>query len=104
MVVANFSAHHRDSRFPAFWGPGHDYMPDQCHGGVSMMTLQSMLLQADGRKIYLFPAWPKTWDVGFKLHAPYNTTVEGEFRDGKLISLKLTPKSRKADIFNMTQN
>ena len=98
MVVANFSAHHRGSRFPAFWGPGHDYMPDQCHGGVSMMTLQSMLLQSDGRKIYLFPAWPKTWDVNFKLHAPYNTIVEGELRNGQLIALKVTPKSRKSEI------
>lgn len=104
MIVSNFSAHHRDSRFPTFWGPGHDYMPDQCHGGVSMMTLQSMLLQTDGRKIYLFPAWPKTWDVNFKLHAPYNTIVEGEFRDGKLRSLKVTPKSRIADMTNMTPN
>jgi hypothetical protein len=101
MVVTNFSAHHRGSRFPAFWGPGHDYMPDQCHGGVSMMTLQTMLLQVDGKKLFLFPAWPKDWDVDFKLHAPYKTTIEGKLKGGKLISLKVLPENRKQDIINL---
>jgi len=103
MIVANFAAHHRGSRFPAFWGPGHDYMPDQCHGGVSMMTLQSMLLQADGKKMFLFPAWSKQWDVKFKLHAPCNTTVEGELRNGKTVSLTVIPKSRAAELINLLE-
>jgi hypothetical protein len=47
------------------------------------------------------PAWPKNWDVSFKLHAPYNTTVEGELRNGKMLSLKVTPQSRAADVVNM---
>jgi hypothetical protein len=25
---------HKTSRFPAFWGPNYDWIPDQCHGGV----------------------------------------------------------------------
>ena len=101
MVVSNFASHHRGSRFPAFWGPNQVWNPDQSHGGVSMTALQAMLLQVDGRKIYLFPAWPKEWDVSFKLHAPYNTTVEGEQRDGKVTFLKVTPQSRAADVVNM---
>ena len=40
-----------------------------------MIGLQEMLLQTDGKNL-LFPAWPKDQDVHFKLHAPYNTTVE----------------------------
>jgi hypothetical protein len=39
--------------------------------------------------------------VNFKLHALYNTTVEGELRGGKVVSLKVTPKSREADMVNM---
>jgi len=101
MIASSFASHHRDSRFPASWGPDQDWIPDQCPGGVSMMTLEAMLLQADGRKIYVFPAWPKVWDVNFKLHAPYNTTVEGELRNGKVTSLKVTPKSRAAEVVNM---
>ncbi|WP_338875304.1 DUF5703 domain-containing protein [Spirosoma sp. SC4-14] len=88
-------------RFPAFWGPGFDWTPDHNWGGAGMIGLQEMLLQTDNKKIYLFPAWPKTWDVHVKLHAPYNTTVEAILKNGKLESLNVTPASRRADVVNM---
>ena len=91
------------SRFPAFWGPGNDWLPDQDHGGVLLSAVQSMLLQADGRKLYLLPAWPKDWDCEFKLHAPYNTTVEGVIKEGKLEQLKVTPESRAKDVVMMNE-
>jgi hypothetical protein len=101
LVASNFAAHDPGSRFPAFWGPAQVGINDQSHGGVAMTALQAMLLQVVGKKIYLFPAWPKDWDVNFKLHALYNTTVEGELRNGKVVSLKVTPKLREADVVNM---
>jgi len=101
MVTSNFAAHDPGSRFPAFWGPAQVGINDQSHGGVAMTALQAMLMQVVGKKIYLFPAWPKDWDVNFKLHALYNTTVEGELRCGNVMSLKVTPESRKADVVNM---
>jgi Domain of unknown function (DUF5703) len=85
-------------RFPAFWGPGYDWVPDCNWGGSGMIGLQEMILQTDGKKIRLFPAWPKEWDVHFKLHAPYNTTVEAVLKNGKLQSLVVTPESRKEDV------
>ena len=60
-----------------------------------------MLMQVDDKKIYLFPAWPKTWNVHFKLHAPYNTTVEATIKNGKVESLIVMPKEREKDIINM---
>ncbi|UFH52673.1 hypothetical protein [Spirosoma sp. KNUC1025] len=90
-------------RFPAFWGPGFDWTPDHNWGGAGMIGLQEMLLQADGKKIYLFPAWPKTWDVHVKLHAPYNTTVEAVLKNGRLESLNVTPESRRGDVVNRLQ-
>jgi hypothetical protein len=87
-------------RWPATWGPNFDWMPDQNHGGNLLNTAQLMLMQADGRKILLFPAWPKDWDVDFKLHAPYQTIVEGTLRNGKLVRLKVTPKRRAKDVMN----
>ena len=87
-------------RFPAMWS-GFDWIPDQDHGVNILTTLQCMLLQADGNKIYVMPAWPKTWNVSFKLHAPNNTTVEGVFKAGKLEQLKVTPESRAKDVVNM---
>jgi hypothetical protein len=88
-------------RFPAFWGPGYDWTPDHNWGGAGMIGLQEMLLQTDGQKIYLFPAWPKDWDVHFKLHAPYQTTVEGVVKNGKVETLKVVPQAREKDIINM---
>ena len=63
-----------------------------------MKTFQSMLMQTDGRKIFLLPAWPKEWNVEFKLHAPQQTIIEGAYRDGRVISLQVTPGSRRADL------
>jgi hypothetical protein len=88
-------------RFPAFWGPGFDWAPDHNWGGSGMIGLQEMLLQADDKKIYLFPAWPKNRDVHFKLHAPYNTTIEATLKNGKIESLIVLPKEREADVINM---
>jgi hypothetical protein len=90
-----------ERRFPAFWGPGYDWTPDHNWGGSGMIGMQEMLLQTDGQKIYLFPAWPKEWNVHFKLHAPYETIVEGILKNGKVELLKVTPESRKKDVANM---
>lgn len=87
-------------RFPAFYGPGYDWTPDHNWGGSGMIGLQEMLMQADGKKILLFPAWPKDWDVHFKLHAPYNTTVEATLKNGKIELLNVFPEERKKDIVN----
>jgi len=88
-------------RFPAMWGPFNDWIPDQDHGNNILNTLHFMLLQYDGDRLFLLPAWPKAWNVAFKLHAPKNTTVEGEVRNGKVVSLTVTPKSRTSDVINM---
>jgi hypothetical protein len=85
-------------RFPAMWGPNYDWTPDQDHGSVMMSALQRMLLQGEGKKIMLLPAWPKNWNARFKLCAQANTTVEGEVKDGKVVGLKVTPASREKDV------
>ena len=85
-------------RFPTMWGPNYDWVPDQCHGSVGMIALQSMLLQYEGDDIYLFPAWPKHWDVDFKLHAPHKTIVECALKNGEITRLKVTPEKRENDI------
>ena len=97
-VSQNFTAKNPDSRFPAFWGPNFDWTPDQDHGNVASMALQSMLVQCEGSRIILFPAWPKDWDVDFRLKAPQNTTIEGVYKSGKLESLKVTPERRLQDV------
>lgn len=85
-------------RFPAFWGPNYDWVPDQDHGSILVKAVQAMLLQSDGRTLYLLPAWPRDWDCDFKLHAPHQTVVTGTVKDGKLVAWDVAPASRKADV------
>ncbi len=91
-------------RFPAFWGPGFDWTPDHNWGGSGAIALQEMLLQSDGDRIVLFPAWPRNWNVRFKLHAPHRTTVEAELRDGRLVSLDVQPAERRKDVRILLKN
>ena len=63
-----------------------------------MIGLQEMLMQTIGDRILLLPAWPKQWDVDFRLHAPQQTVVEGKVRDGKVFDLKVTPEERRTDV------
>lgn len=92
-----------ETRFPTFWGPGYDWTPDHNWGGSGMIALQEMLMQTDGKNILLFPAWDKSWNVHFKLHAPYNTTVECKLQNGEITLLKVMPESRKKDIIQHIQ-
>lgn len=85
-------------RFPAFWGPSFDWTPDHNRGGSGMIGLQEMLLQTNGNELLLFAAWPKEWDVRFKLHAPGGTVIEAELKSGKVVLLNVTPQSRRKDI------
>jgi hypothetical protein len=100
-AVHYFRNRDHGSRFPAFWDAGGDWVPNQCLGGNAMMALQTMLLQAEDRKIFLLPAWPKAWDVEFKLHAPYGTTLEGVYKAGKLEKLRVIPESRTTDVIRL---
>ncbi|OQA02632.1 MAG: hypothetical protein BWY69_00955 [Planctomycetes bacterium ADurb.Bin401] len=63
-----------------------------------MIALQKMLIQTDGKKILLFPAWPKHLDVEFKLNAPHNTVIEAALKNGKITKLTVKPASRRKDI------
>jgi len=99
-AIANFTAFGRE-RFKWFWKPGHDYEPDLDNGGAGQMILQSMLLQQRGDKILLFPAWPKEWDVDFRLHASRDTLVEGSWRHGKLEKLVVSPPERRGVVVEM---
>ncbi len=85
-------------RFPVMWAASCDWMPDQDHGGVLQVALQYMLLQYEGNRMLLLPAWPKEWNASFKLHAPKNTTVEGRVEGGKLMDIKVVPESRRKDL------
>jgi alpha-L-fucosidase 2 len=87
-----------DQRFLWFWKPAHDWIPDLDNGGAGMITLETMLMQVDGKRIQLLPAWPKEWAADFKLHAPYQTTISGHVENGRITNLKVVPQSRAKDV------
>ncbi|MDB6066536.1 MAG: hypothetical protein JWR26_2744 [Pedosphaera sp.] len=87
-----------NQQFPWFWSKNSDWIPDMDNGGAGMMTLQLMLMQCDGKRIQLLPAWPDDWTADFKLHAPYQTIVEGRVEHGKVTRLKVTPADRAKDV------
>ncbi len=87
-----------ERRFPTFWGPGHDYVPDHNWGGSGMIGLQDMLLQYVKEDIFLCPAWPKDWDVQFKLRAPKSTIIEASFKNGEIENMDVSPSNRLKDV------
>jgi hypothetical protein len=45
-----------------------------------------------------FPARPADWNAKFKLHAPLNSTIEGELKNRKICYLNVFPELRGKDI------
>lgn len=93
---------HPAYRWPATWGPNFDWLPDQNHGGNLLNQTNLMLLQCEplelGGRIKLLPAWPKDWDVKFRLFAPGNTVISCEYMNGKVAKLTVSPNSRRKDV------
>jgi hypothetical protein len=97
-IVKRMTAWNKDYRFPAMWGPNNDELPDLDHGGVGNMAIENMILQSVNRKLFLFPAWPRSWNLSFKLHAAGGAVVQGELVDGQLQKLMVNPETRKKDV------
>jgi hypothetical protein len=78
-----------------------DYEPSADHFSFMRTAMHYMLLAPldDARqRVLLFPAWPSTWDVSFKLHAPLRTVIEAACVNGSLVKLIVTPPERRADV------
>ncbi|MFW5923671.1 MAG: hypothetical protein ACOCSQ_04735 [Planctomycetota bacterium] len=86
---------HPGVRFPGFFGPNCDWVPDQDHGTVNILALQKMCLQTQNGDRRVLPAWPERWDVHFRLHASDRTTVEVEYRNGSVVRLDVSPAGRE---------
>ena len=97
-VTERFGTMDKSSRFPAFWGPNCNWIPDQDHGSVGVIVVNFMLLQTVEDKLYSLPAWPLQCDVACKLHAPRRTTVELRLEGGALTRLQVTPQDRRGDV------
>ncbi len=97
-LLKNVSAVDPEVRFPVFWKPGSDYIPDLDNGGVFALGLQNMLLQNVDSQLWILPAFPESWDVDFKLHAFDNTVVRVKSEGKKVTWMQVAPEKRKKDI------
>jgi hypothetical protein len=98
ILLAKVRNTHASFRFPGFFGPNFDWLPDQCHGGNLMTTLQEMLLQTPGDAIIVCPALPRAWRGTFRLHAPRGTVVTARVGDGVIERLEVEPPERRKDV------
>ncbi len=74
-------------RFPLFGKENPDSCPDFDHLGSGSFAFQRMLVQETPDIVYLFPAWPLSWDVDFKIYTSHGI-VECKLKHGKIIRLK----------------
>lgn len=97
-LMKNVNALDPDVRFPAFWKPGSDYVPDLDNGGAFALGLQHMMLQNVNGRILVLPAFPESWNVDFKLYAFDNTTVRVISKGTAIHRMDVFPASRKKDV------
>lgn len=84
-VIAKLNFANKNHRFPVIWGPNFDWTPDQCHGSNLLITLQDMVMQCYDGKVYVLPAFPRDWDVTFRLNTAHAGVITGKYAHGKWI-------------------
>ncbi len=85
-------------RFPLYGQYFADGLPNFPHTGSAATALQRMLVQEADGKIVLLPAWPKKWDVEFKLHLSGQSVITGTVKNGALERWDIEPTERRKDV------
>ena len=99
-AVAKLSDAAARARFPLSHG-APESGPDLASVAAGVAGLHAMLVASEpdpkGR-IFLLPAWPRGWDVTFRVRAAGGTVVDGVVEGGRLTRLVTTPAERRDDI------
>jgi len=96
LTIDKFADKNASLRFTAFFGPGHDWIPDHNWGGSAMIGLQSMIVAPADKGIYLLPAWPDDWSADFRLHLPHQAIVTAQIQGNKIRHLHIATANGKA--------
>merc|ERR1711871_1914588 len=89
-------------RWPGFAAHYQDYEPSSDHFDFQRVAMHYMLLSPlddEAQSVVIFPTWPTSWDVEFKLHAPLRTIIEARCVNGVLEKLVVTPQEREKDVY-----
>lgn len=98
MTVQSFTQWCKECRFPGFWGPNFDWVPDKDHGSETSIALQAMLLQVDGDKMMLLLAWPKERDVECRMHGSCNTSFRLKLKNGIVEELDIVLADHRKNV------
>ncbi|HOD92290.1 MAG TPA: DUF5703 domain-containing protein [Clostridia bacterium] len=86
--------------FTGIYGPNYDETPDQDHAnGISIGFIHTLLASSKDKNL-LFGAWPKEWNVSFKLPLYSSKSVTCEYENGKIKYINFEDKEdeRKAEV------
>ena len=79
-------------------GAGTRLVPDHNWGGSGMIVCRRCSCRPWTTRFTCCRPGPRIGTFTFKLHAPGNTTVEVDYRQGKVVTLEVEPETRAADI------
>ena len=100
-LLASWGEGQAQENFPYLIGSSARGTPDFVRAGDAMAGLHTMLVaaepSAEGR-IFLLPAWPKNWDVTFRLRVPGNTQIDAVVEGGVIRSLVVNPLARRDQV------
>lgn len=88
------------ARFPGFWGPGWDWIPDQDQGGSATHALQLMAFQAYENNVYSFPAWPEEWEAEICLHGPFQNRFSLHHAPDRDPAVEVEGNPREINLFH----
>ena len=83
ILRSNAAFQNVNMRCPGMFGPAYDSVPDIDHAATLALLLQTMLLNRNGKKVSVFPAFPANWNVRFRLWLDSDTWIEGSRENGK---------------------
>lgn len=104
ILLHNVTIKNPGTRFPAMWGPIYDAVPDTDHGANIVHLLQEMVMQVKGDKVYLLSAFPKDWDVAFRLHPDKETVISVTYENGVLKRMDVCPEKERDRIILSKKN
>lgn len=100
-LLASWGEGQAQENFPYLIGSATRGTPDFVRAGDAMAGLHAMLVAAEPNaegRIFLLPAWPKNWDVTFRLRVPGNTQIDAVIEGGVIRSLVINPVARRDQV------
>ncbi len=91
----------RGGRFSGSWGADFANLPKKATADPLADALRDMIVEAQGGKMRLFPAWPSQLDVSFRLALSGNRRIEVVYEGGKFVEIEVWPKDQTGNVIGV---